>query len=128
MQSVTGRDTLRRDRTILWQDVTGIAERPPFGSSWLNRVEAAQVIEWLGKVLESKSTVGVITPFAAQAQLVRNSPRIDSVAPLWMTPASCAEPRIAFRETSVMRSWFLPCCLPACPGTGHAGSRKSETS
>jgi len=64
-------DTNRRDRTILWQDVTGVAERPPSGSSWLNRVEAAQVIEWLGKVLESESTVGVITPFAAQAQLVR---------------------------------------------------------
>ena len=64
-------DTTRRDRTILWQDVAGTAERPATGSSWLNRVEATQMIEWLGKVLDSESTVGVITPFAAQAQLVR---------------------------------------------------------
>ena len=64
-------DTTRRDRTILWQDVAGTAERPPTGSSWLNRTEAAQTVEWLGKVLDSESTVGVITPFAAQAQLIR---------------------------------------------------------
>ena len=64
-------ETTLRDRTILWQDVAGGAERPPTGSSWLNRAEAAQTVEWLGKVLKSVSTVGVITPFAAQAQLVR---------------------------------------------------------
>ena len=64
-------DTTRRDRTILWQDVAGTAERPPTGSSWLNRVEATQTVEWLGKVLGSESTVGVVTPFAAQAQLIR---------------------------------------------------------
>ena len=64
-------ETTRRDRTILWQDVEGVAERAPTGSSWLNRVEAEQTVESLGKVLESTSSVGVITPFAAQAHLVR---------------------------------------------------------
>ena len=64
-------DTSGRDRAILWQDVAGAAERPPTGRSWLNRVEAAQTVEWLGKVLDSESTVGVVTPFAAQAQLIR---------------------------------------------------------
>ena len=63
-------ETTRHDRTIMWQDVEGVAERPPTGSSWLNRAEAAQTVERLGNVLESVSTVGVITPFAAQAQLV----------------------------------------------------------
>ena len=64
-------ETTQRDRTILWQDVEGAAERPPTGSSWLNRAEAEHAVERLGKVLESVSSVGVITPFAAQAQLVR---------------------------------------------------------
>ena len=63
-------ETTRHDRTIMWQDVEGVAERPPTGSSWLNRAEAAQTVERLGNVLESVSTVGVITPFAAQAHLV----------------------------------------------------------
>ena len=63
-------ETTRRDRTILWQDVDGAAERSSTGSSWLNRAEAEHAAEWLGKVLESVSTVGVVTPFAAQAQLV----------------------------------------------------------
>ena len=63
-------ETTGRDRTILWQDVDGAAERSVTGSSWLNRVEAEHAAGWLGKVLESVSTVGVVTPFAAQAQLV----------------------------------------------------------
>ena len=63
-------ETTRRERTILWQDVDGAAERSAAGSSWLNRAEAGQAVEWLGKVLESISTVGVVAPFAAQAQLI----------------------------------------------------------
>ena len=63
-------ETAQRERIILWQDVEGAAERPHTGSSWLNRAEAEQTVERLGKVLESVLSVGVITPFAAQAQLV----------------------------------------------------------
>ena len=63
-------ETTRRDRTILWQDVEGTAERPGTGSSWLNRLEAEQVVERLGNLLESGSTIGVVTPFAAQAEVI----------------------------------------------------------
>ncbi|MCE2487184.1 MAG: AAA family ATPase [Desulfurellaceae bacterium] len=58
------------DRAICWRDIEGVAERPPAGQSWLNRAEAEQSVEQLGELLCSFSTVGVLTPFAAQAQLI----------------------------------------------------------
>lgn len=64
-------ETTRRDRTILWQDVEGAAERSATGSSWLNRLEAEQVVERIGNLLESGLTIGVVTPFAAQAELIK---------------------------------------------------------
>ena len=63
-------DTARRDRAICWYDVDGAAERPATGS-WLNRAEAEQTVKQLRGVIESGyNTVGVVTPFAAQAQLI----------------------------------------------------------
>ena len=59
-----------RDRTILWQDVEGEAERPRTGRSWCNHAEARQAAEQLGVLLKSGLSVGVVTPFAAQAQLI----------------------------------------------------------
>ena len=64
-----------RDRTILWQDVEGKAERPRSGMSWGNRAEAGQVAEWLGVLLKSGSSVGVVTPYSAQAQLIERLAR-----------------------------------------------------
>ena len=63
-------DTSRRDRAILWCDVEGRAERPATGS-WINEVEAGQTVEQLRGVVESGYTsVGVVTPFTAQARLI----------------------------------------------------------
>ena len=59
-----------RHRMILWEDVNGTAERPTKGASWLNKAEAERAVAWLGEVLDSNSTVGVVTPFAAQAELI----------------------------------------------------------
>ena len=60
----------QRDRAIFWQDIEGTVERPPAGRSWLNRTEAEQSVEQLGELLGSFPTVGILTPFAAQAQLI----------------------------------------------------------
>lgn len=57
-------------RAIAWVDVSGTAERPRAGRSWLNRIEAEQTVQQLGQILEFGLTVGVVTPFAAQAQLI----------------------------------------------------------
>ena len=63
-------DTSQRDRVIYWYDVDGTAIRPANGS-WLNRAEAVQTVKQLRGTIESGyKTVGVVTPFAAQAQLI----------------------------------------------------------
>ena len=63
-------DTAQRDRAISWCNVEGTAERPASGS-WLNRTEAEQTVKQIQGVIESGyKTVGVVTPFAAQAQLI----------------------------------------------------------
>lgn len=63
-------DTAQRDRAISWYDVEGTAVRPASGS-WLNQTEAEQTVKQIHGVIESGyKTVGVVTPFAAQAQLI----------------------------------------------------------
>ena len=64
-------DTSRRDRAICWVDVDGAATRPIAGS-WFNRAEAEQTVRQLRAVIESGyETVGVVTPFTAQAELIK---------------------------------------------------------
>ena len=57
-------------RAIAWVDVDGTAKRPRTGRSWLNRIEAEQTVQQLGQILGLGLTVGVVTPFAAQARLI----------------------------------------------------------
>ena len=63
-------DTSQRDRAIYWCDVDGAAVRPATGS-WLNRTEAEETVKQLRGAIESGyKTVGVVTPFTAQARLI----------------------------------------------------------
>ena len=63
-------DISQRDRAICWYDIQGTAERPASGS-WVNREEATETIRQLDGVINSGyRTVGVVTPFTAQAQLI----------------------------------------------------------
>ena len=63
-------DTSERERAICWVDVDGAAERPTAGS-WLNRLEAERTVRQLHRVIKSGyKTVGVVTPFTAQARLI----------------------------------------------------------
>ena len=63
-------DASQRDRAICWVDVDGGAVRPASGS-WLNQAEAEQTVTQLRGVIESGyKTVGVVTPFTAQARLI----------------------------------------------------------
>ena len=60
----------RYRRTISWNDVKGVAERPKNGS-WVNKLEAEQAVKELLDVLRAGyKSVGVVTPFTAQAQLI----------------------------------------------------------
>ncbi len=68
-------DTSHRDRAIYWYDVEGAAERPTTGS-WLNQSEAERTVKQLRGVIESGyKTVGVVTPFTAQARLINQHAR-----------------------------------------------------
>lgn len=59
-----------RYRAIFWNDVNGVAERPKDGS-WVNRAEAERTVDYLLDVLRAGyKSVGVVTPFAAHAQLI----------------------------------------------------------
>ena len=63
-------DTSQRDRAIYWYDVDSAAERSTTGS-WLNHTEAEQTVKQLRGLIESGyETVGVVTPFTAQARLI----------------------------------------------------------
>ena len=63
-------DTLQCDRAIYWYDVDGTGKQ--FDTrSWQNRAEADQSVKQIRGVVESGyKTVGVVTPFAAQEQLI----------------------------------------------------------
>jgi len=58
-------------RAISWTDVAGTATRPVGRSgSWVNVDEAQAVIAILKQETASGNTVGVVTPFAAQSDLI----------------------------------------------------------
>ncbi|MFI9626991.1 AAA domain-containing protein [Streptomyces sp. NPDC052042] len=69
-----GRPALARRPAVIWTDVTGRAARPPFGGSWVNEDEIRKVrdsVRYLLEQLPPEATVGVVTPFTAQAETLR---------------------------------------------------------
>ncbi|MFI1681906.1 AAA domain-containing protein [Streptomyces sp. NPDC020607] len=69
-----GRPALASRPAVIWTDVTGRAARPPFGGSWVNEDEIRKVVAnvtYLLDQLPDAATVGVVTPFAAQAEALR---------------------------------------------------------
>lgn len=56
-------------RSIAWIDTPGTAIQPPRGS-WSNQSEAEQVLDIIQEYASSGKTVGVVTPFNAQAALI----------------------------------------------------------
>ncbi|WP_381795517.1 AAA domain-containing protein [Streptomyces niveus] len=59
---------------VIWTDVRGRAARPQFGGSWVNEDEIRKVhdsVHYLLEQLPFEATVGVVTPFAPQAEALR---------------------------------------------------------
>ncbi|WP_097868185.1 caspase, EACC1-associated type [Streptomyces sp. rh34] len=69
-----GRPALAGRPAVIWTDVAGRAARPPFGGSWVNENEIRKVddsVRYLLEQLPPEATVGVVTPFTAQAETLR---------------------------------------------------------
>ncbi|MCB5911067.1 caspase, EACC1-associated type [Streptomyces pinistramenti] len=68
-----GRPALQRP-AVIWTDVPGRATRPRLGGSWVNEDEiqkAQDSVKYLLDQLPPEATVGVVTPFAPQAEALR---------------------------------------------------------
>ncbi|MFF7406588.1 DEAD/DEAH box helicase [Streptomyces murinus] len=68
-----GRPALPRP-AVIWTDVPGRATRPSLGGSWVNEDEirkAHDSVNYLLEQLPPEATVGVVTPFAPQAEALR---------------------------------------------------------
>ncbi|AWN30191.1 AAA domain-containing protein [Streptomyces sp. NEAU-S7GS2] len=68
-----GRPALPRP-AVIWTDVPGRATRPRLGGSWVNEDEirkAHDSVNYLLEQLPPDATVGVVTPFAPQAEALR---------------------------------------------------------
>ena len=60
------------DRILQWIDVNGSATRPPSGRSWRNEAEADQAVNMIRFWIKREdTTVGVVTPYKAQAELIK---------------------------------------------------------
>jgi very-short-patch-repair endonuclease len=56
-------------RSLTWIDTPGLAVQPAKGS-WVNEAEAKQVIDIIEEYVATRKTIGVVTPFSAQASLI----------------------------------------------------------
>jgi AAA domain/Caspase domain len=79
LTDVRDRPGLERD-AVIWAHVPGRAVRGPSGGSWTNHEEAAKVEASVRHLLEvlpagTGATIGVVTPFKAQADLLRRKLR-----------------------------------------------------
>jgi hypothetical protein len=75
LTDVRGRPTVENTAAIEWKPVAGQAERHA-GGSWINEAEVAEVVETVARLREPgrlppDTTIGVVTPFRAQAELIR---------------------------------------------------------
>ncbi|MEV5650227.1 AAA domain-containing protein [Nocardia sp. NPDC052254] len=78
LTDIRGRPTITNRGAVHWTHVEGRAEQPRSGKSWINRAEAAKVVESVkfllppGGVVADQPSIGVVTPFKAQADLIRS--------------------------------------------------------
>ncbi|MEV0403005.1 AAA domain-containing protein [Actinoallomurus sp. NPDC050550] len=74
LTDVRNRPSLPERPAIVWSNVEGNAARPRSGGSWVNQEEVQRVVEsvqYLLRQLPPDATVGVVTPYKAQAEAVK---------------------------------------------------------
>lgn len=72
---------------IRWIDIQGRAEKASSGSGSQNKEEAKAVVAELRRLFEQgyKGTIGAVSPFRAQANLIRKLVNDDSELSLWLS-------------------------------------------
>ena len=67
-------------KSIVWKDVEGDSHRPRRGSGrggWVNDAQAKATVELLASLAQQELTMGVVAPYAAQAELIDRMARGD---------------------------------------------------
>lgn len=91
LRIATRYDSLKRPKSeevgVRWIDVDGRAEKAPSGSGSQNKQEAESVVAELRRLFEQgyKGTIGVVSPFRAQANLIRKLVDDDSELSTWLS-------------------------------------------
>ncbi|MFA6270232.1 MAG: AAA domain-containing protein [Candidatus Paceibacterota bacterium] len=91
LRIATRYDSLKRPKDenagIRWINVEGRAEKAPLGSGSQNKQEAEVVVTELRRLFEQgyKGTIGVVSPFRAQANLIRKLINEDSELLGWLS-------------------------------------------
>jgi len=91
LRIATRHDSLKRpegeDVGVRWINIEGRAEKAPSGSGSQNKQEAEAVVTELRRLFEQgyKGTIGVASPFRAQANLIRKLVNEDSELFAWLS-------------------------------------------
>ena len=57
-------------RALVWRDVDGESRRPRGKGGWVNVSQARATVDSLVELMGPQSTIGVVTPYAAQGELI----------------------------------------------------------
>lgn len=91
LRIATRYDSLKRPRSedvgVRWINVDGRAEKAPSGSGSQNKQEVEAVVAELRRLFEQgyKGSIGVVSPFRAQANLIRKLVADDSELSAWLS-------------------------------------------
>ncbi len=91
LRIATRYDSLKRpkgeDVGVRWINIEGRAAKAPSGSGSQNKQEAESVVAELRRLFKQgyKGTIGVVSPFRAQANLIRKLVNDDSELSMWLS-------------------------------------------
>ena len=57
-------------RALVWRDVDGESRRPRGKGGWLNESQARETVGLLDEMIDQRTTIGVVTPYAAQGEAI----------------------------------------------------------
>ena len=105
------------NRGISWIDIDGKATRPTSGNSWLNQREIEETVAIVREVADLGLSVGVVSPFSAQAFAIQRA--VESLLPaekigeIAFTAGTAHRFQGDERDVMIFTSCIAPGILPA---------------